>query len=79
MVEDSIVFLAAAERGYPRKLVFSYLAEVHRAFADQLQTEFGPTWRQQVGTIAKPYAFLKFGELQMALLLISWDLMHRPC
>ncbi len=61
MVEDSVVFLAVAERGYPRKLVFSYLAEVHRAFAEQLQAEFGATWRQQVGTIDKPYAFLKFG------------------
>lgn len=57
-----MVFLALADRGYPKRLVFAYLADVHRAFAEELAREFGPTWRQQLGVQSRPYAFLKFDK-----------------
>lgn len=61
LVEDGMVFLSLAERAYPRKLAFAYLADVHRAFADELFHEHGPAWRAHIDTASKPYAFLKFG------------------
>ena len=60
-VADGVIFLAIVDRTYPRKLAFSYLAEVHRTFAGELQAEHGASWRAQIDTTAKPYAFLRFG------------------
>ena len=74
LVEDGIVFLTAADRGYPRKLAHAYLAEVHAAFRDELAAGAGASagagagagdgagaaWRSAVDTASKPYAFLKF-------------------
>lgn len=55
------MFLALSEKAYPRKLAFAYLTDVHKSFVEELQHDFGATWRQQVDTTAKPYAFLRFG------------------
>lgn len=60
MTEDGIVFLVVADRHYPRKLVFSYLTDLHNAFAEELTREHGQDWRQHVATAGRAYAFLKF-------------------
>ena len=55
MTADGAVFLVAADRGYPKKLAFQYLAE--------LAGEFGRLYgRAGVDGAARPYAFIKFGE-----------------
>ena len=70
LVEDGVVFLAAADRGYPRKLAHAYLTEVHRAFRDEVAATAAAggggagggaaDWREVVATTSKPYAFLRF-------------------
>jgi len=61
LVEDGVVLLALAERAYPRKLVFAYLAECHRALAADMAAELGPAGaRAAIDTASKPYAFMKF-------------------
>ena len=65
LVEDGVVFLAAADRGFPRKLAHAYLREVHAAFREELRAAAaapggGGDWRAAVNTASKPYAFLRF-------------------
>lgn len=42
-------------QSYPRKLAYEYLEE--------LANEFGRLYGPQVDAVARPYAFIKFGEL----------------
>ena len=42
-------------QSYPRKLAYEYLEE--------LANEFGRLYGSQVDAVARPYAFIKFGEL----------------
>jgi hypothetical protein len=41
IIEDGICYLAITERAYPRKLVFAYLADVHKDFVTELQRDNG--------------------------------------
>lgn len=43
------------DRGYPKKLAYQYLEDLH--------TEFTKQYGHQIETAARPYAFIKFGEL----------------
>lgn len=63
MIEDGVIFLVIAERTYPRKLIFSYLNDVHRCFVEELVRDHGEGWRQAIDTAARAYCFIKFGEL----------------
>jgi vesicle transport protein SEC22 len=47
------MFLAIADKSYPRKLAFSYL--------DELSKEFANTYGPKVEAVRKPYAFVGFG------------------
>ena len=42
-------------QSYPRKLAYEYLEE--------LANEFGRLYGPQVDAVARPYAFIKFGEV----------------
>ena len=53
LISDNVVFLAIADKSYPRKLAFSYL--------DELSKEFTNTYGPKVETVRKPYAFVGFG------------------
>lgn len=53
LIEQGVIFLALADRGYPKKLAFQYLEE--------LSGEFGRLYGSQVETVSRPYAFIKFG------------------
>lgn len=54
MIVDSIIYLTIADKSYPRKLAFSYLAE--------LSTEFSRSYPTATSLKAglRPYAFVKF-------------------
>jgi vesicle transport protein SEC22 len=59
-----VAFLTLAERSYPKKLAFQYL--------DELSNEFNRLYGgQQVESVSRPYAFIKFG----ALLWLSWTVL----
>lgn len=54
IIEGGVCYLALCERGYPKKLAFQYLEE--------LQNEFQRLYMGQIETVARPYAFIKFGR-----------------
>ncbi|KXS12426.1 snare-like protein [Gonapodya prolifera JEL478] len=52
LIDTGVCYLCLCDRSYPKKLAFSYLEELAVEFA----TRYGP----EVGTVARPYAFVKF-------------------
>ncbi len=54
LIADNVIYLAIAEKSYPRKLAFSYL--------DELSKEFQTSYGAKVDSVRKPYAFIGFGE-----------------
>lgn len=52
MIEFGVTYLAICEKSYPKKLAFVYLEEIQR--------EFHSLYGQEMGTVARPYAFVKF-------------------
>lgn len=42
IMEDGVVYLALADKAYPKKLAFAYLLDVQREFVGELQREHGP-------------------------------------
>ena len=53
IIENNVCYLTLAEKAYPKKLAFQYLEE--------LQKEFSRLYGSQIDTVARPYAFIKFG------------------
>ena len=53
-IEYGVCYLTLVDRSYPKRLAFSYLEELQKQF----QMEYGG----EVGTVARPYAFIKFGK-----------------
>ena len=53
LIELGVCYLVLCDRAYPKKLAFSFLEE--------LQKEFWNEFGNEVGTAARPYAFIKFG------------------
>ena len=51
-IEFGVCYLCLCDRSYPKKLAFAYL--------DELQKEFNGLYGNEVGTVARPYAFVKF-------------------
>ena len=60
-------YLTLCERSYPKKLAYQYLEE--------LQREFEKVNRSQIETVARPYAFIKFGKSDL-LPLMSAAMMY---
>ncbi|KAJ3117347.1 SNAP receptor [Phlyctochytrium bullatum] len=52
LIEFGVCYLTLCDRSYPKKLAFAYLEE--------LQKEFQEKYGGEVGTVARPYAFVKF-------------------
>ena len=46
--------LLVTDRGYPKKLAYQYLEDLHQEFTRQ--------YGHQIETAARPYAFIKFGK-----------------
>lgn len=62
LLEYNIVYLVLAEKSYPKRLAFVYLAELHNLFATHLQAEHGQQWEHALATVDRPYAFIKFDK-----------------
>lgn len=56
LIGGNACFLTLTEKGYPKKLAFQYLEELAR--------EFSQLYGSQVDGVTRPYAFIKFGELE---------------
>eukprot|EP00898_Chlorokybus_atmophyticus_P001479 jgi/Chlat1/2331/Chrsp17S02607 len=52
LIENGVCYLALCEKSYPKKLAYQYL--------EDLQKEFDSQFRDQIETVARPYAFIKF-------------------
>eukprot|EP00842_Homolaphlyctis_polyrhiza_P005246 jgi/Hompol1/5722/HPOL_002039-RA len=52
IIEFGVCYLCLCDRSYPKKLAYSYLEE--------LQKEFQSLYGNEIGTVARPYAFVKF-------------------
>ncbi|KAK8212676.1 vesicle transporter SEC22 [Phyllosticta capitalensis] len=54
LIDDALVFLCICDRSYPRKLAFTYLAD--------LKSEFTTTYpsQQYLAATCRPYAFVEF-------------------
>ena len=53
-------FLTLTDRGYPKRLIYGYLDELHALFLEELRRDHGDNWRSTLETVARPYAFIKF-------------------
>jgi len=63
MIEDGICYLTLTDKGYPKRLAFLYLEEIHEAFVEELQRDEGSEWRSKVDTVSRPYYFIKFDKV----------------
>lgn len=63
VIDSGICYLALAGKSFPKRLVFGYLEEVHRAFVEELKRHYGTgsvDYRSQIETVQKPYYFITF-------------------
>jgi hypothetical protein len=58
---EGVCYLTLSDRGFPKRLAFLYLEEIHAGFVEELERDHGMYWRDVVTTVARPYAFIKFG------------------
>lgn len=47
MIEQGICYLTLAEKGYPKRLAFLYLEEIHQEFVGELRQDHGEDWRNK--------------------------------
>jgi len=52
IIYGGVCYLTLCDRTYPKKLAYQYLEE--------LMNEFSSAYQQQVESVARPYAFIKF-------------------
>ena len=52
VIHENVCYLCVCDRTYPKKLAYAYLEE--------LQNEFSERHGEEVGTVGRPYAFIKF-------------------
>jgi len=72
MIEHGVCYLTLCDKGFPKRLAFLYLEEVHTEFVDFLEdaekkksAEEGrmpQDWTRQVELVARPYAYIKFDK-----------------
>lgn len=67
LLEGGVCYLALAGKSFPKRLVFAYLEEIHRAFLEELKRHYGTgagvDYRSQIDTIQKPYFFITFDRV----------------
>jgi uncharacterized membrane protein len=74
LIEGGVCYLTLCDRSYPKKLAYQYLEE--------LQHEFEKVNRSQIETVARPYAFIKFGMASVApflFILVSSHFLFAFC
>lgn len=47
MIEQGICYLTLADKGYPKRLAFLYLEEIHQEFVEELKHDYGEDWRHK--------------------------------
>mmetsp|Transcript_1010 Transcript_1010/g.1505 ORF Transcript_1010/g.1505 Transcript_1010/m.1505 type:complete len:228 (-) Transcript_1010:62-745(-) len=63
LMEGNVCYLVLMQRAYPKRLAFLYLSELHSKFVEYLQAEHGQhEWEQQLATVDRPYAYIKFDK-----------------
>jgi len=72
IIMQDVCYLTLCDKGYPKRLAFLYLDEIHTEFVTFLteteekkaREEGRPVqdWHRQVDTVARPYAFIKFDK-----------------
>mmetsp|Transcript_646 Transcript_646/g.1959 ORF Transcript_646/g.1959 Transcript_646/m.1959 type:complete len:222 (-) Transcript_646:363-1028(-) len=67
LLEDNICFLVHTEKSYPKRLAFLFLSELHNRFISHLHAEHGPNWVNELATVDRPYAYIKFDKQIMQL------------
>jgi len=66
LTDNGVCYMTLCDKNYPKKLAFSFLGEIHRAFEEELKREFGThsvDYRSLIETIEKPYYFIKFDRM----------------
>ena len=58
-IEDGVCFLVLCEKGFSKRLAYSYL--------EDLQTEFSSQYGRKVQTVSRPYSLIEFGGPGIAL------------
>eukprot|EP00697_Spironema_sp_BW2_P013277 gnl/Spiro4/3302_TR1611_c0_g1_i1.p1 gnl/Spiro4/3302_TR1611_c0_g1~~gnl/Spiro4/3302_TR1611_c0_g1_i1.p1 ORF type:complete len:230 (-),score=48.98 gnl/Spiro4/3302_TR1611_c0_g1_i1:26-664(-) len=53
-VDNGVIYICLCERGYPKKLAFSYLEDIQKSFSSM--------YGSQVESTTRPYAFVKFNN-----------------
>ena len=53
MIEQGICYLTLAEKGYPKRLAFLYLEEIHQEFVGELRQDHGEDWRNKARATAR--------------------------
>ena len=70
MIEADVCYLTLTEKSYPKKLAYQYLDELH--------SEFMNLYGTQIQSVARPYAFIKFGEPAHISQPVLWKDMGSP-
>ncbi|XP_049603889.1 vesicle-trafficking protein SEC22b-A [Syngnathus scovelli] len=52
LIADGVCYLSLCEPSFPKKIVFSYLEELHREFSDQ--------YGRKISIVTRPYSFIEF-------------------
>ena len=60
MIEQGICYLTLADKGYPKRLAFLYLEEIHQEFVAELRGDYGEEWRTKASSLYDSFCFLLF-------------------
>ena len=60
IIENNICYLILTDKGYPKRLAFLFLEEIHKDFIASLREDHGEEWYTAVETTGRQYAFIKF-------------------
>jgi len=67
LLEGSVVYMVLADKAYPKRLAFLYLAELDQKFQEHLRSEHGNDWAHAIATVDRPYAFIQFDKQMQRL------------
>ncbi|KNB41197.1 vesicle-trafficking protein [Blastocystis sp. subtype 4] len=61
IIDENLCFLTLTEKNLSKRIIFTYLEDVKNSFISYLQNEHKDEWRTVLATMARPYAFARFG------------------
>lgn len=72
IIDENMCFLTLTEKNMSKRVIFSFLEDVKNTFIAYLQNEnkeewlmvvcMTPSWRTSLATMARPYAYARFGS-----------------